>query len=308
MTVQVSGLTKTYGQRTVVNDLTFDLEPGRVVGFLGPNGSGKSTTMKMMLGLVRPNAGSVTWDGRPYTDISEPARTVGALLDAAAVEPQRSARDHLRTLALCSELPAARVGAVLEMTGLGDVADEKVGGYSLGMHQRLGIAGAMLGDPSHLLFDEPSNGLDPEGIRWQRDLFRGLASEGKSVFVSSHLLAELAHVVDHLVVIGKGQLIREASVAEFTEGGAARTRVRSPRAEEFIAILRNRHLEVDFIDEVMLVSGAPTAVIGDLAAAEGIPLHELCTEERSLEDAFLEATAAAQEYRSQSIGTEGDQS
>ncbi len=304
MTVAVQNLTKTYGARTVVDDLSFDLEPGQVVGFLGPNGSGKSTTMKMMLGLARPDQGSVSWDGSTYAELDEPMRMAGALLDAQAIDPARSARDHLRVLATCAQLPPSRVDDVLELTGMTSVADENIGGFSLGMHQRIGIAAALLGDPKYLLFDEPSNGLDPEGIHWQRDLFRDLAAEGRGVLVSSHLLAELAHVVDHLVVIGKGKLISQTSIEAFTSREQSHVRVRSPRSPELAQLLVARQLTIEIDDGALLVSGTTAALVGDLAAAEGIALHELTTETVTLEQAFLTATAGAQEYRSGTSTTE----
>lgn len=296
--IEARGLTKRFGDVLAVDGLSFDVLPGRVTGFLGPNGSGKSTTMRMAMGLDSPTAGDVTVAGRRYHDLPWPLREVGGLLEANAIHPGRSARSHLRALALSNAIDRHRVDEVLELVGLTAVAGKRVGKYSLGMAQRLGIAAALLGDPPVLLFDEPVNGLDPEGIRWVRTLCRGLAAEGRTVFISSHLMAEMALTADHLVVIGKGRLIAEMPVAEFVARSSSQSvRVRTPAPERLAQALGPaKAIVVPQPDGSMTVTGMVAADIGDLAAALGIAVHEL-TPVASLEDAFMELTNDAVEFR-----------
>lgn len=298
--IEVRGLTKRFGRIVAVNQLTFEVQPGRVTGFLGPNGSGKSTTMRCMLGLDRPDAGDVRFDGRAYRSLHNPLFEVGALLDASYVHPGRSGRNHLRTIAASNGIKNQRVGEVLDLVGLADVAKRRVGSYSLGMKQRLGLAGVLLGDPHTVVLDEPANGLDPEGIRWIRDVLTHLASTGKTVLVSSHLLSEMAHMADHLVVIGLGQLIDNCSVADFVARHSRQwVRLKSPHAETLAHQLRSGGANVTFVDATTVdITGATAVEIGELAARNGAILHELSPQLGSLEDAFLEATAGSQEYRS----------
>lgn len=290
--IELIGLTKTFGRTRAVDELTCTVEPGVVTGFLGPNGAGKSTTMRMIVGLDRPTGGTVTVAGRRYHEHPHPLRTVGALLDARQVHPHRSARAHLRWIAATNRLATARVDQVLDEVGLTDVAGRRAGSYSLGMLQRLGIAAALLGDPQVLLFDEPVNGLDPEGIRWIRTLMRTLAAEGRTVFVSSHLLAEMANTADRLIVIGRGRLITATTMADFLSR-AASVRVRSPELERLAALLPGAHRDGD----ALLVDGSSTEQVGELAAANGIALHELSTQRASLEEAYMTLTDAAVQYR-----------
>ena len=304
MTLVVDGLTKAYGPKTVVDDLSFEVVPGRVTGFLGPNGAGKSTTMRLMLGLDRPDAGRVTVDGQRYRDIQYPARVVGSLLDAQAVHPKRTARNHLRMLAACSRVADSRIDEVMEMTGIAPAANKNVGAFSLGMHQRLGLASALLGDPIYMMLDEPSNGLDPEGMHWIREYLRGLADEGRAVFVSSHLLGELSLFVDYLVVIGRGRLMTTTSVDDFMAESQTAVLVRTPRPDELQVELEHRGATVVAEDGELRVSDTPAAAVGDLAALLGIPLHGLREETTSLEDAFLQLTADEREYGTG--GTPGD--
>jgi ABC-2 type transport system ATP-binding protein len=290
-------LTKTYGRKTAVDAITFTVEPGRVTGFLGPNGAGKSTTMRMILGLDRPSAGSVTVNGRRYADSPAPLREVGALLEARALHPGRSARDHLRWLAVSNAIPAARVDTVLGLVGLEAVADQRVGKFSLGMGQRLGIAVALLGDPPVVVLDEPVNGLDPEGIRWVRTLARRLADEGRTVFVSSHLMSEMALTADHLVVIGRGSVLADCSTTTFIADHAASfVRVRSPQRSEVAELLRRSGLDVAVQDDELRVQGLDAAAIGELIGTHGLYLHELTLVRSSLEDAFMTLTADSVEY------------
>ncbi|HEX2285507.1 MAG TPA: ATP-binding cassette domain-containing protein [Mycobacterium sp.] len=298
--IELAGLTKVFGRTRAVDDLTCSIEPGMVTGFLGPNGAGKTTTMRLILGLDHPTSGTATIDGRTYRQLTNPLHTVGALLDARQAHPNRSARNHLRWIAATNRIPLARVDEALEMVGLASVADKNAGALSLGMSQRLGIAAALLGDPPVLLFDEPVNGLDPEGIRWVRTLMRTLAGEGRTVFVSSHLLAEMANTADRLVVIGKGKLIASTTVSEFvSRSGADTVRVRSPQ----LATLRRVLVEAGLTaheasnDAALLVRGAAIEVIGDLAARNAITLHELSTQQASLEEAYMKLTDEAVEYR-----------
>ena len=300
-TLQAINLTKDYGTVRAVDSLTFGVRPGVVTGFLGPNGAGKSTTMRMMLGLDRPSSGTTTVNGRAYRDLDHPLRQVGALLDARWVHPNRSARSHLRWMAASNSIPARRADEVLELVGLSAVAGKKAGGFSLGMSQRLGLAGALLGDPGILLFDEPVNGLDPEGIVWIRRFMRSLAAEGRTVLVSSHLLTEMSLTADHLVVIGQGRLIADCSVGEFMALARHRTRVRSPRMDLLHQALVGAGLPVVQVTDpdgrpAFLVDDVSTDQVGDIAAANGVPLHELTSQSASLEDVFMSVTAGAVEY------------
>jgi ABC-2 type transport system ATP-binding protein len=298
--VEVRGLTKRFGPTTAVDDLTFGVRSGVVTGFLGPNGAGKTTTMRMMLGLHTPTSGTVTFGGRRYTDLKSPMREVGALLDARAVHPGRTAVSHLRCLAAAGRLPATRVVEVLDLVGLSDVAGRRVGTFSLGMSQRMGIAAALLGDPSVLMFDEPVNGLDPEGIRWIRNLMRRLAREGRAVLVSSHLMSEMALTADRLVVIGRGRLIADAPVAEFVAGASDDVvRVRTPKARELAGLLIGPGVAVTHVErDVLEVAGRDSAEIGDVACRHGLPLAELATVRASLEDVFMALTGEAVEFDS----------
>ncbi|MCZ8382162.1 ATP-binding cassette domain-containing protein [Mycobacterium sp. CPCC 205372] len=297
--IQLTALTKTFGDTRAVDDLTCTVEPGVVTGFLGPNGAGKTTTMRLILGLDHPTSGTATIDGRAYRDLREPLRTVGALLDARQLHPQRSARNHLRWIAAANRIPGRRVDEVLDMVGLTAVAGRPAGALSLGMGQRLGIAAALLGDPPVLLFDEPVNGLDPEGIHWVRTLMRTLAGQGRTVLVSSHLLAEMANTADRLVVIGRGRLIAATTVADFVGAGGQTIRVRSPQRDTLRDLLRDADIEVapDGDGDGLTVRGAAIEVVGDLAARNGITLHELSTREASLEAAYLALTDGAVDHR-----------
>ncbi len=297
--IEVRGLTKRYGAKTAVDDLTFGIEPGKVTGFLGPNGAGKTTTMRCILGLDYPDEGTVAIDGRSYPQLAYPMREVGALLDAKAVHGGRSARSHLLCLAQTNSLPKRRVGEVLELVGLTEVARKRSKGFSLGMSQRLGIAATLLGDPKVLMFDEPVNGLDPEGILWIRNLMRALAAEGRTVFVSSHLMSEMEHTADHLIVIGRGKLIADCTMREFIAGSSgAWVRVRTPSAEQFTRAITARGATAATVaDGSVEVRGMTTEQLGDLAFGEGIRLHELTTVRASLEEAFMELTASSVEYR-----------
>ncbi|HET9076538.1 MAG TPA: ATP-binding cassette domain-containing protein [Acidimicrobiales bacterium] len=297
--ITAHSLTKRYGATTAVDNLTFEVPPGVVTGFLGPNGSGKSTTMRMIMGLDAPDSGSALIDGRPYRDLPWPVREVGGLLDAKAFHPARTARNHLRWLALTNDIPLSRVDEVLDQVGLTTVANRRAGKFSLGMSQRLGIAATLLGDPGVLLFDEPVNGLDPEGIRWVRNFLRALAAEGRTVFVSSHLISEMSLTADRLVVIGRGRLIAETSVADFvSRSGRGAVKLVTPDRAEFIVALSAAGAKVVDDDGGSLsVEGMPASGIGDLAAREGLRVHELTPISASLEDAFMELTADEVEYR-----------
>ncbi|MCZ2857638.1 ABC transporter ATP-binding protein [Blastococcus sp. VKM Ac-2987] len=295
--IEAQELTKKYGDRTAVDAVSFTVHPGRVTGFLGPNGAGKSTTMRMLLGLDRPTAGSITVRGRSYADFPAPLRQVGALLEARALHPGRSARDHLRWMAASNGLPVRRVDEVLDVVGLTDVAGQRVGRFSLGMGQRLGIAVALLGDPPVVVLDEPVNGLDPEGIRWVRTLTRTLAAEDRTVFLSSHLMSEMALTADHLVVIGRGRVLADCSMADFiAEHAASYVRVRSPQRTEVAELLRRDGLDVGVVDDELRVQGRDAAAIGELVGRQGLLLHELSLVSSSLEDAFMTLTAASVEY------------
>ncbi len=289
--IEAKGLLKRYGATTAVDDLSFTVRPGIVTGFLGPNGSGKSTTMRMILGLDHPDRGTVLIDGRPYEELARPLCEVGALLEARSAHPGRSARNHLLALARSNRLADARVDEVLGLVGLTHVANRRVGTFSLGMGQRLGIAGALLGDPPVLLFDEPVNGLDPEGIQWVRGLLRSLATEGRTVFVSSHLMSEMALTADHVVVIGKVHLLEDADITTLTSRVAATVLVRSPELDRLAVLLRGAGGEAHPTPEGALeVAGLDAASIGELAAANGLVLHELTPRRASLEEAFMTIT------------------
>ncbi len=295
--IQVCGLTKRYGDKTVVDDLSFDVRPGRVTGFLGPNGSGKSTTMRMVMGLAAPDSGWARIDGQPYAKLAWPLRQVGALLDAKGFHPGRSAESHLLALAQANAIDRSRVKAVLEIAGLASVARKRAGTFSLGMGQRLGIAAALLGDPGTLVLDEPINGLDPEGIRWVRDLVRGLAAEGRTVLLSSHLISEMAVTADQLVVIGRGRLIAELSMTELAARAPQFVRVRASETDRLVRALRGAGMAVaPEAGGSLSVTGADADVIADTAAAAGIVLHELTPEHSSLEDVFMALTHDSVEY------------
>jgi ABC-2 type transport system ATP-binding protein len=300
-TIEARGLTKRYGGRLAVDDLTFTVEPGRVTGFLGPNGAGKSTTMRLVLGLDAPTAGTVTVRGRPYAELSRPLHEVGALLDARAVHPGRTAAHHLLALAQTAGITRARVDEVLGLVGLADVAGRRAATFSLGMGQRLGIAAALLGDPAVLMFDEPVNGLDPEGIRWIRTLMRDLAAEGRTVLVSSHLMGEMALTAQHLLVIGRGRLIADTGIEEFLrQHGTESVLVRAAEQDRLARVLRRAgaHLAPadDGVLDGALVANLTATEVGGLAAAEGIALSELTTRRGSLEDVFMALTNDAVEY------------
>jgi ABC-2 type transport system ATP-binding protein len=292
--IEVRGLTKRYGPVTAVGDLAFDVVPGAVTAFVGRNGAGKSTTLRLLLGLERPTAGTARLAGRPYAELDRPLRTVGAVLDTGAAHPGRTARDHLRWLAASNRLPVRRVADVLDAVGLGAAADRRVRGFSLGMRQRLGIAAALLGDPAVLLLDEPTNGLDPEGIRWLRTTLRGLAAEGRTVLVSSHLVGEVARTADRVLVVAAGRLVADTTVAGLVgAAGAGRwLRVRCTEPRRLAELLTAGGATVaPGPDDVLLVTGADPRRVGEVAARHGVPLLELTEDERSLEDAVLDLTA-----------------
>ena len=305
--IEAHNLTKHYGKTLAVDDLSFDVRAGQVTGFLGPNGSGKSTTMRMILGLDNPDGGGVTINGRVYRDLPWPLREVGGLLEAKSVHPGRSAYNHLRALAQTNDIPRARVDEVLELVGLTSVARKRAGTFSLGMGQRLGIAAALLGDPGVLLFDEPVNGLDPQGIRWVRMLLKSLAGEGRTIFVSSHLMSEMAQTADHLVVIGMGHLIAEQPVADFiAESSGQRVLVRTPSLDALAGALLEAGARVGRgNDGILDVNGISAADIGDLAARLGIALHELTPQMASLEDAFMDMTQESVEFHGDASSAAG---
>ncbi|WP_116450902.1 ABC transporter ATP-binding protein [Blastococcus litoris] len=296
--IEVRGLTKRYGDVLAVDDLSFDVEPGKVTGFLGPNGAGKSTTMRMVLGLDRPTSGTARVNGRPFASLTEPLREVGALLDPGAVHPGRTGRSHLRVAARSNGIPRRRVDEVIEEVGLGSAARRRITGYSLGMRQRLGIAAALLGDPRVLLFDEPVNGLDLDGVRWIRALLRRLADEGRTVLVSSHLLSEMQQTADRLVVIGRGRLIADTTTDEILRGlGSRQVRVRTPRAGALVDLLRARDVRVTRVDaDELQVEEAGAEVVGELANSASIPLHHLSEVAHSLEAAYLALTGDSVEF------------
>ncbi len=286
--IEVEGLTKTYGSVLAVDDLSFVARPGVVTGFLGPNGAGKSTTLRSILGLVRPDSGRALVLGRPYRLLEAPIRQVGAVLESLDAHPGRSGRNHLRTLAVAAGVPRGRVDHVLELVDLTGAARRRTKGYSLGMRQRLGLAGGLLGDPKVLVLDEPANGLDPQGIRWLRDLLRSLAAEGRTILISSHVLAEVAQTVDEVVILHRGKLVRQASVAELETMATGATLVRSPDAERLAGLLSAG--DVRKLDDGRLAVSLPPERVGEVAAANGVVLHELVVEHATLEEVFLDLT------------------
>ena len=296
--IQVSGLTKRYGDKTAVNDLSFTVKPGIVTGFLGPNGAGKSTTMRMIAGLDAPTSGSVLVNGRPYQDARAPMAELGTLLEARAVHTSRSAFNHLLALAQTNGIPRSRVAEVIDLVGLGEVARKRTGGFSLGMGQRLGIASALLGDPETIILDEPINGLDPEGILWVRNLLKGLAAEGRTVFVSSHLMSEMSQTAEHLIVIGRGELIADVDEADFVAMASTNVvLVRSPQAGELRELLIGPDVSVSSPETGLLeVHGLTAEQIGDVAFEHQLRLHGLAVQEASLEEAFMEMTRDTVEF------------
>jgi ABC-2 type transport system ATP-binding protein len=304
--IEVRGLSKRYGDKLAVNNLSFGVEPGRVTGFLGPNGAGKTTTMRLILGLDYPNAGTVTIGGKQYANLAYPMREVGALLDAKAVHGGRSAYNHLLCLAQTNNLPRRRVGEVLELVGLTAVARKRTKGFSLGMSQRLGIAATLLGDPAVLMFDEPVNGLDPEGILWIRNLMKSLAADGRTVFVSSHLMSEMENTADQLIVIGRGQLLADCTMDEFIARSSGQTvRVVTPQPDLLAkAVAEAGGGAVNGSDGALIVSGLVASQVGDIAFEHGVRLHELTVVRASLEAAFMELTADSVEYRADSQGAQ----
>jgi len=296
--IEARGLTKRYGDKLAVDDLSFTVRPGIVTGFLGPNGAGKSTTIRMILGLDRPTAGRVTVDGRRYADQPAPLHVVGALLEARAVHTGRSASNHLLALAATTGIARSRVEEVIDLVGLREVARKRAGGFSLGMGQRLGIAAALLGDPGTLILDEPVNGLDPEGILWIRNLLKRLAADGRTVFVSSHLMSEMALTAEQLIIVGRGRLIADVSVADFTRSSRASVRVRSPQAAQLRDLLAGPQVTVTSAEAgVLEITGLDSEDIGRVAAQHQLTLYELVPRTASLEEAFMELTADAVEYR-----------
>ncbi|KUH36163.1 MULTISPECIES: ABC transporter ATP-binding protein [Streptomyces] len=296
--IEAEGLTKRFGTKTAVDRLSFTIRPGMVTGFLGPNGAGKSTTMRMMLGLDAPTSGTVRIDGMRYQQLQEPLKYIGALLDAKAMHGGRSAYHNLLCLAQANRIPERRVGEVLDIVGLTAVARKKSKNFSMGMGQRLGIAAALLGDPRILMFDEPVNGLDPEGIHWIRNLMKQLAAEGRTIFVSSHLMSEMALTADHLIVIGQGRLMADTTMADFIQRNSrAFVRLRTPQPERARDVLQREGMTpVDGTDGALEIDGASTERVGELAARHGLVLHELSAQRASLEEAFMRMTAGAVEY------------
>jgi ABC-2 type transport system ATP-binding protein len=293
--IEVDRLTKRYGKVVAVDGLSFRAEPGRVTGFLGPNGAGKTTTLRVLVGLLHPTAGNATILGRRYPELDQPVRSVGAVLEASGFHPGRSGRNHLRILATAAGVPDRRVEEVLQLVDLSGAARRRVRGYSLGMRQRLSLAGALLGDPQVLILDEPANGLDPQGIRWLRDLLRGFAAEGRTVLVSSHVLAEVQQLADDVVIIARGRIVTQAGVGEVVARSGGAVRVRSPQRKLLREALGRAGLQTSPLDENGLsVRDASPARVGEIAAAEGIVLHELVAEEATLEEVFLELTATAE--------------
>jgi ABC-2 type transport system ATP-binding protein len=306
--IEARGLSKRYGEKTAVDDLTFDVRPGMVTGFLGPNGAGKSTTMRMIVGLDAPTSGAVTVDGKPYAELAKPMQAVGALLEARAVHTSRSAYHHLRALAATHGVSGTRVDDVIDMVGLQEVARKRVGGFSLGMGQRLGIASALLADPTTLILDEPVNGLDPEGIRWIRGLLKQLAGEGRTVFVSSHLMSEMALTAEHVIVIGRGRLMADMTMAELIAQASTKVvMVRSPQAAELAVALAGPDVTVSALQrDVLEVTGLTAPQIGEQARRLDIVLHELTPRQASLEEAFMEMTRDEIEYHTQPTGSGAD--
>lgn len=301
--IVAENLTKRYGSKTAVDDVSFVVRPGLVTGFLGPNGAGKSTTMRMIVGLDRPSGGSVTVGGRPYRDSRSPLTEVGVLLDAKAVHTGRSAHSHLRAMAATHGIPNRRVDEVIELTGLGSVARKRAGKFSLGMGQRLGIAAALLGDPQTLILDEPVNGLDPEGVRWVRELVRHLAHEGRTVLLSSHLMSEMSQTADHVIVLGRGRVLADAPLAEMVRAfTTSSVTVRSPQAGDLARAVAGPDVTVtETADGALLISGIAAAAIGDVALASGIALHELTPATGSLEEAYMALTDEAVEYKTKEL-------
>ncbi|GAA4834509.1 ABC transporter ATP-binding protein [Garicola koreensis] len=304
--ITAENLYKRYGSRTAVDGISFELKPGRVTGFLGPNGSGKSTTMRMAVGLDSPTSGSITVAGRPYAKHAAPLRTVGAVLDAGATHPGRTGRQHLKVLAATHGISAKRVEAMIELTGLGDAARRRIKGYSLGMNQRLGIAAALLGDPAVLIFDEPVNGLDPEGVRWVRQLARQMAAEGRTVFVSSHLMSEMSQTADDLIVLGRGSIIADAPMHQLLDSQEHRVLVRTEQAAELTSALSATGVSIEQSDAVTLeVRGLESAVIGRRALEASVTLSELTPQKSTLEDQYMKLTGDHVEYRSGSTSPGG---
>jgi ABC-2 type transport system ATP-binding protein len=289
--ITIQGLTKRFGDVLAVDDLSLEVDQGTVVGFLGPNGAGKTTTLRTLLGLVSPTAGTAEIDGRPYRELADPIRQVGAVLEATSFHPGRSARNHLRVVATAAGLPLARADAVLEQVGLAEAARRRVGGFSLGMRQRLGLATALLGDPQVLILDEPANGLDPEGVHWLRGLLRQLADQGRTVLVSSHVLAEVAQTVDQVVIIARGRLVTQSTLAALTARTDQLVRVRTPQAETLQALLAAQGIQAtpDGADQ-LLAAGTTTEAVGQMAAAAGVVIYEMGVERSNLEDVFLQLT------------------
>ncbi|TLP95079.1 ATP-binding cassette domain-containing protein [Nesterenkonia salmonea] len=297
--ITAENLHKRYGSKNAVDGISFQLQPGKVTGFLGPNGSGKSTTMRMAVGLDRPTSGSITIDGKQFSQHKAPMRTVGAVLDAGATHPGRTGKSHLKVLAATHGISASRVQHVIELTGLGEVAGKRIKGYSLGMNQRLGIAAALLGDPAVLMFDEPVNGLDPEGVRWVRSLARQMAAEGRTVFVSSHLMSEMSQTADHLIVLGRGRIIADAPIQELLNSGEQRVLVRTEQTSDLANALTARDVSISHIDaETLQVTGLDPRSIGRRALEAQVVLHELTPQLTTLEDEYMKLTGDHVEYRS----------
>jgi ABC-2 type transport system ATP-binding protein len=291
--ITIEELTKRFGEVVAVDDLSFEVDQGTVVGFLGPNGAGKTTTLRMLLGLVSPTAGSARIDGRPYRELPDPIRHVGAVLEASSFHPGRSARNHLRVVATAADLPLARADAVLAQVGLTQAAHRRVGGFSLGMRQRLGLASALLGDPQVLILDEPANGLDPEGVHWLRGLLRQLADQGRTVLVSSHVLAEVAQTVDQVVIIARGRLVTQSTLAALTARTDQLVRVRTPQADDLRSLLAAQGIQADPDGaEQLLAVNTTTEAVGQTAAAAGIVIYEMGAERSNLEDVFLQLTTS----------------
>jgi ABC-2 type transport system ATP-binding protein len=290
--ITIEGLTKRFGQVVAVDDLSFEVDQGTVVGFLGPNGAGKTTTLRMLLGLVTPTAGSARIDGKPYRELADPVGRVGAVLEASSFHPGRSARNHLRVIATAAGLPLDRADQVLDQVGLAQAAHRRVGGFSLGMRQRLGLATALLGDPQVLILDEPANGLDPEGVHWLRGLLRQLADQGRTVLVSSHVLAEVAQTVDQVVIIAAGRLVTQSTLAALTARTDQLVRVRTPQAETLRSLLAGQGIQAnpDGADQ-LLAAGTTTETVGRAAASAGIVIYEMGAERSNLEDVFLQLTS-----------------
>jgi ABC-2 type transport system ATP-binding protein len=290
--IAIEGLTKRFGDIVAVDDLSFEVDQGTVVGFLGPNGAGKTTTLRTLLGLVTPTAGHARIDGRPYRELADPIRHVGAVLEASSFHPGRGARNHLRVVATAAGLPYARADAVLEQVGLADVARRRVGGFSLGMRQRLGLATALLGDPKVLILDEPANGLDPQGVHWLRSFLRQLADQGRTVLVSSHVLAEVAQTVDQVVIIAHGRLVTQSTLAALTARTDQLVRVRTPQAEDLRSLLAAQGIQADPDGaDQLLATATTTEVVGRAAAAAGIVIYEMGAKRSNLEDVFLQLTS-----------------